>query len=94
MRYYHFLGREGVEITPEAMVLITSSYIRLTFGMRKYKTIVFDKVLVYSNAFYSVIRKQYHKGEYNPAFKIIIFSWEYFLLGDIITNDNINFGNP
>jgi len=92
MRTYSFIGRENFEITPEVMVLIASSYIKLTFGMRKYKTKAFYKIVVYPGAFYSVVAKQYHKGEYNPFLKMIVFSWEDFLKGDIITNDNINLG--
>ncbi len=60
--------------------------------MRRYITKVFDKIVVYPNVFYSRITKKYHKGEYNPAFKMIVFSWEDFLLGDMITNDNLNLG--
>ena len=92
MRNYDFVGRENFEITPEIMVLIASSYIKLTFGMRRYTTSMFEKIIVYPSVFYSAITEQYHKGEYNPAFKMILFSWEDFLLGDMITNDNLNLG--
>lgn len=92
IRNYSFIGREGFEVTLEKKVLIAASYVKLTFGMRKYKTKVFDKIVLYPGSFYSIIAKQYHKGEYNPAFKMIIFSWEDFLIGDIITNDNLNLG--
>ncbi len=92
IRNYNFIGRDGFVITPEVKVLIAASYIKLTFGMRTYITSVFDKIVVYPKSFYSVITKQQHKGEYNPAFKMIVFSWEDFLLGDIITNDNLNLG--
>ncbi len=91
-RAYDFVSREGFEITPEVKVLIASSYIKLTFGMRRYLTKIFEKIIVYPNTFYSVITKKWHKGEYNPALKIIVFSWEDFLIGDLITNDNLNLG--
>lgn len=92
IRNYDFIGRESLAITPEVKVLIAASYIKLTFGMRKYITAVFDKIVVYPTSFYSVLGKQYHKGEYNPAFKMILFSWEDFVLGDVVTNDNLNLG--
>ena len=92
LRTYDFIAREDFDITPEVKVLIGASYIKLTFGMRRYLTTVFEKIVVYPKTFYSVITEHYHKGEYNPAFKMIIFSWEDFLLGDIIINDNINLG--
>ena len=92
IRTYDFVERENFELTPETKVLIASSYVKLTFGMRKYLTTTFDKIVVYPNNFYSLITKQYHKGEFNPAFKMIVFSWEDFLLGDVILNDNLNLG--
>jgi len=92
MRNYDFIERENFEITPEVKILIGSSYVKLTFGMRRYLSEVFEKIVVYPSVFYSVITKNYHKGEYNPFFKMIVFSWEDFLLGNLITNDNINLG--
>lgn len=92
IRRYKFISRDGFSITPEVKVLIACSYLKLTFGMRRYLTSIFDKIIVYPKSFYSVITKQYHKGEFNPALKIIAFSWEDFLAGNRITNDNINLG--
>ncbi len=92
IRNYDFIERENFELTPEIKVLIGSSYIKLTFGMRKYLTTTFDKIVIYPSNFYSVITKQYHKGEFNPGFKMVVFSWEDFLLGDVILNDNLNLG--
>ncbi|TYQ00423.1 hypothetical protein C7447_1011037 [Tenacibaculum adriaticum] len=92
MREYDFIGRENFDITPEVKVLIACSYVKLTFGMRRHVTSVFNKIVIYPGTFYSMITKQYHKGEFNPGFKMIVFSWEDFLLGDVITNDNLNLG--
>ncbi|CAM1344687.1 zinc-dependent peptidase [Tenacibaculum amylolyticum] len=92
IRSYEFVERDGFEITPEMKVLIASSYVKLTFGMRRYLTATFQRVIIYPEVYYSLLTKQYHKGEFNPAFKTISFSWEDFLMGDIITNDNINLG--
>ncbi|RSC92066.1 zinc-dependent peptidase [Tenacibaculum singaporense] len=92
IRTYDFVERDNFELTPEVKVLIASSYIKLTFGMRKYLTTTFDKIIIYPTSFYSTITKQYHKGEFNPGLKSIVFSWEDFLLGDIILNDNLNLG--
>ena len=92
IRTYDFIERENFELTPEAKVLIAASYIKLTFGMRRYLTTTFDKIIVYPTSFYSTITKQYHKGEFNPRLKSIVFSWEDFLIGNIILNDNLNLG--
>ena len=92
IRTYDFIERDNFELTPEAKVLIAASYIKLTFGMRRYLTSTFDKIIVYPTSFYSTITKQYHKGEFNPRLKSIVFSWEDFLIGNIILNDNLNLG--
>ena len=92
IRTYNFIERDNFEITPEKKVLIAASYVKLTFGMRKYLTSTFDKIIIYPTSFYSTITEDYHKGEFNPAFKVIAFSWEDFLLGDMVTNDNLNLG--
>ncbi|WGH75171.1 zinc-dependent peptidase [Tenacibaculum tangerinum] len=92
IRKYDFIERGNFEITPEMKVLIAASYIKLTFGMRKYLTSTFDKIIIYPTSFYSPITKLYHKGEFNPGLKTIVFSWEDFLLGDIVLNDNVNLG--
>ncbi len=92
IRNYEFIERDGFKITSEIKVLIASSYVKLTFGMRRYLTEIFNKIIIYPNAYYSAITEQYHKGEFNPGLKTIIFSWEDYLIGDLITNDNINLG--
>ncbi|WP_298996534.1 zinc-dependent peptidase [uncultured Tenacibaculum sp.] len=92
IRTYDFIERDNFELTPEAKVLIAASYIKLTFGMRRYLTSTFDKIIVYPTSFYSTITEQYHKGEFNPRLKSIVFSWEDFLIGNIILNDNLNLG--
>ena len=91
-RRYDFIVRDGFELTPEVKVLIASSYIKLTFGMRNYNCSTFNKILIYPTTYYSTITNKYHKGEFNPAMKMIVFSWEDFLLGEIVTNDNLNLG--
>lgn len=92
MRNYDFIERDGFRLTPETKVLIASSYVKLTFGMRKFTSSTFNKIIVYPSSYYSAITQQYHKGEFNPGLKLVVFSWEDFLLGEIITNDNINLG--
>jgi hypothetical protein len=38
------------------------------------------------------VNEDYHKGEFNPKMKAIVFSWSDFLSGHQITNNNINLG--
>lgn len=86
-----FLGKE-IEVTNTMKVLIAATATKLTFGYRDYKIQSVDKVIIYPKIYYSTINKQYHKGEFNLQLNALIFSWEDFVKGYAITDDNINLG--
>ncbi|MFD2568635.1 zinc-dependent peptidase [Pseudotenacibaculum haliotis] len=92
LRTYEFIGREGHAIDVRTRVLIGSSYIILTFGKRKFITDVFDKILVYPDVFLSTSTQRKHKGEFNPKYKTVVFSWKHFLEGIHTKDDNVNLG--
>lgn len=92
IRTYKFIGRDGFEVNATTKVLLGSSYIMLTFGMRKYITDIFDKIIIYPDIFLSTVTKKKHKGEFNPKYKTVVFSWKHFMEGNHITNDNLNLG--
>ena len=89
---YPFISRHDFEINDEVKVLIASTSIMLSFGMRKYLFDVIDKVIVYPTSYLSTSSNEYHKGEFNPQFKAIVFSWEDFKAGFELSNDNLNLG--
>lgn len=89
---YPFYGKEDLEITEEIRILIAATAIMLTFGMRSYLFTVIDKILVFPDAYYSSTNDEYHKGEFNPRMKAIVFSWKHFMEGYEISNDNLNLG--
>ena len=89
---YSFHSREDFIIDDEVKVLIASTGIMVTFGMRNYLFNGLSRIIVYPDIYYSRITKEYHKGEYNPNFKTIVFSWKHFKEGYDITNDNLNLG--
>jgi Mlc titration factor MtfA (ptsG expression regulator) len=88
---YQFIGNEII-ITEQMQMLIAGTYVMLTFGMRNYLVGLLDKIIIYPSSYYSTVKKEYHKGEFNPRMKTIVFSWEDFLLGHSTSNDNINLG--
>lgn len=88
---YKFDGKENLVVTDEMKLLIAGTYIMLTFGMRKYLIELFENIIIYPSVYYSIINDEYHKGEYNPRAKAVVFSWEDFLSGHQ-TKDNINLG--
>ncbi len=89
---YDYYGKDGLVIDDRIRVLIAATAIMLTFGMRKYLFSVIDKIIVYPDVYYSRINDDYHKGEFNPRMKAIVFSWKHFLEGYETTSDNLNLG--
>jgi Mlc titration factor MtfA (ptsG expression regulator) len=91
MAKYEFVGKDIV-ISEQMKLLVAATYVMLTFGMRNYLVNLFDIIIIYPVSYFSTINKVYHKGEFNPKMKAIVFSWEDFLLGHSKSNDNINLG--
>lgn len=89
---YEFVSREGFVITEEVKVHIAATFTMLSFGMREYLSENFDRVIIYPSIYYSRITKQYHKGEFNPNAKTVVFSWEDFQKGFDVSSDNLNLG--
>ncbi|WP_379811365.1 zinc-dependent peptidase [Flavobacterium chuncheonense] len=89
---YAFYGKDGLEVTDEMRVLIAATATMLTFGLRNYRLTVIEKVIIYPDIYYSQLNDQYHKGEFNPMMRAIVFSWKHFLEGYEIGNDNLNLG--
>lgn len=89
---YPFIPKEGLIITNEMKVMIAATAVKLTFGMRKYIIDDFDKIIIYPEPYYSTINDAWHKGEFNPRMKAIVFSWKDFLEGYDYANDNLNLG--
>jgi Mlc titration factor MtfA (ptsG expression regulator) len=79
------------KVTPEMKVLIAASAIQLTFGLPYIELVHFDKILIYGNDYYSRLSRRYHKGETNPMYGAIIFSWNNFMHG-VFHADGINLG--
>ena len=88
---YEFVGKD-IAITPLMQILIAGTYVMLTFGFRKYLIELFSRIVIYPSSYYSSSNDAYHKGEFNPRMKSIVFSWEDFVLGHETSNDNINLG--
>lgn len=88
---YEFIGKD-IAVTEQMRMLISATYVMLTFGMRNYLVNQFSRILIYATNYYSTSNEAYHKGEFNPRMKVIAFSWEDFVLGHSTLNDNINLG--
>ncbi len=89
---YQFISRDGFEVTHEVETLIAATYVMLTFGIRRYLTDAFDKIIIYPEEYLSTQSQEYYKGEFNPRMKAVVFSWKHFIEGYDISNDNLNLG--
>ena len=92
LRQYPLIPKEGLIITTEMRILIAATAIKLTFGMRHYLFSVFNKIVIYPSVYYSSVNEAWHKGEFNPRLKAIVFSWQDFLEGFDHSSNNINLG--
>lgn len=92
IRKYQFIGKDDFDINDKVKVKIAATYVMLTFGMRHYLIDNFDKIIIYPEPYFSTINKQYHKGEFNPRLKTLVFSWKDFQEGFYHANDNLNLG--
>jgi Mlc titration factor MtfA (ptsG expression regulator) len=87
-----FVGRENFVITEQSKVLVAAIACMLSFGRRNYTYNLVDFILIYPEEFYSKINDAYHKGEFNPREKVVVFSWKDFERGYKVENDNLNIG--
>ncbi len=89
----NFIPRGGIKsVTDEMKVLISASAIQLTFGLPGVYFTHFRKLLIYPDDYYSLIKRQYHKGEVNESLGIIILSWKNFLEGYARGDSGVNLG--
>ena len=87
-----FIPRQNFVLNEDKELLIAATAVMLTFGMRKYKLPILEKIIVYPKEFYSTIDERYHKGEFNPRLKALVLSWKDFEEGFKIEDDNLNLG--
>lgn len=87
-----FVGKQELVVTDHMKVLIAATATMLTFGFKKHSIDLISRVIIYPSSYYSEINQAYHKGETNPRLNAIVFSWEDFLHGYEIGNDNLNLG--
>ncbi len=89
---HNFESRAGFIITEEVKLLVATTAIKLTFGYRSYLFSRIDTIIIYPKDYFSPFGKQQHKGETNPKYKTVVFSWKDFEEGIEIENDNLNLG--
>jgi len=92
IKYHRFVGREDLLVTERMQLLIAATAVMITFGFKRYLLSRFENILVYPQHYFSNITQQFHKGEANPTYRTLVFSWEDFEEGIKIEDDNLNLG--
>lgn len=88
----HFTPRsDGLVIDPRKKALIAGTAIELTLGFKRFDFAHFERILIYSNDYYSKISKRYHRGEVGIN-GVIVLSWAAFEEGNANRYDGINLG--
>ncbi len=87
-----FVGRDNLVVTERMKTLIAAVGCMLSFGRKNFEYDLIKYVLVYPEEFYSEANQTYHKGEFNPRQKALVFSWKDFENGYRINDDNLNLG--
>lgn len=86
-----FETREGLVLTKEMLIMISSAAIKISFGLREYMFSSFHTIIIYPDEFYSRTFKLKLKGQTN-ARGVIVFSWKDLEFGNAIADDSINLG--
>src|SRR5690554_6149592 len=92
LKSHPIIPRENLVLTPAMKVLVASSSVALTFGLQRYIYRSFRVILLYPDIYYSTLTEQYHKGEFNPKNKVLVFTWKHFLESHQSADDNLNLG--
>lgn len=92
IEHHHFVGKDSFQITQKIELLIAGTAIMLSFGFSEYLYSLFSTIIIYPKDYYSAETEQNHKGETNPRFGVVVFSWEHFKAGLAIEDDNLHLG--
>jgi hypothetical protein len=78
-------------VTEETKTLVAACAVQLTFGLPPVRLRHFRKIILYPNAYFSTVNREYHQGEVNAAGAIVL-SWKHFMEGYRGPNDSRNVG--
>ncbi len=82
---FHFIGLENNE---ETAILVSSSAVQVTFGLKDYQLSYFKDIYILADAYHMDNDDKLYIGHVAPDG--IYLSWKHFLYGYSYKNDNIN----
>jgi hypothetical protein len=86
-----FIPRGGLPVTKETKTLVAACAVQLTLGLPPVRLRHFRKIILYPDAYFSTVNREYHQGEVNAAGAIVL-SWKHFMDGYLVPNDSRNVG--
>ncbi len=92
LNHHQFVGYEDLQVTERMKLLISGTGIMLSFGFSNYLYALFKTILIYPDNYYSNVTETQNKGEANPKFGVVVFSWKDFEAGLAIEDDNLHLG--
>ena len=82
---FHFIGLESNEDTA---ILVSSSAVQVTFGLKNYQLSYFKDIYILADAYHMDNDSELYIGHVAPDG--IYLSWKHFLYGYSYKNDNVN----
>jgi Mlc titration factor MtfA (ptsG expression regulator) len=87
-----FVPKDNLALSDEMKIFISASAVQLTFGLRDYRFLHFDRIEIFPEKFFSAKGRVFHLGETDPRHRTLRFSWADFVKGYAIDDDNRNLG--
>lgn len=85
-----FSAERGFAILPEMKVLISSAFIQMTFGLRKFRLKQYNNIFIAPRSYNYAFDHRLLSGDVNVTQKRISLSWPHVLKGFKIPDDAIN----
>jgi len=88
--YFQFVPRNRMTLTAGMKAIICSGASQLVLFLPAESLTFFTKIIVYPDSYKSKYTHKVHKGEVNPGFRLIVFSWKGVVAGMEKTDDGLN----
>lgn len=88
--YFRFEPRHGMRLTRGRKAIISAAAAQLAMHLPKECFTFFTRILVYPDYYTSFHTHKVHKGEVNPGFRLLVFSWRGIEEGLEPGDDGVN----
>lgn len=90
IRKKHFLGKDGLVVHDEMILLICAHMVQITFGFKEFLLPQFERFVVFPDVFHSRLLNRNVKGLTIFRSGMVAISWPHAFNGHQIPNDKIN----